>query len=74
MKWKLVVFSSSLDDHKYPTTYSTPERTIESYRAIVDDIIGDPDNASIVWADLERVGARYSEWSHATLVLISYED
>jgi hypothetical protein len=73
MKWKLVVFSSSLDDHKYPTTHTTPERTIESYRKIVEDMV-DPNNVSSVWADLERVGARYSELSHATLVLISYDE
>lgn len=71
-RWKLVVFDSL--DHKYPTTYHTPEGTLESYRSKVDEIIGDPDNAELAWQDLSRIGARYCEWSYATLVLISYEE
>ena len=74
MKWKLVVFSNDSEEHSYPTTHTTPEKTIESYRRIVDDIVGDPDNAQIVWDDLSRVGARYSEWSYVTFVLISWEE
>lgn len=74
IKWKLVVFSTDSDDHKYPTTYTTPEQTIDSYFDTVKEIVGDPDNAGIVWADLTRIGARYAEWSYATLVLVSYED
>lgn len=74
MKWKLVVFSNDSEEHSYSTTHTTPEKTIESYRRIVDDIVGDPDNAQIVWDDLSRVGARYSEWSYVTFVLISWEE
>ncbi|MFA7523698.1 MAG: hypothetical protein WCY71_12305 [Halothiobacillaceae bacterium] len=73
VKWKLVAFSTDSDDHMRPTTYTTPERSIDSYRHIVDDLIGDPENAQVVWDDLNRVGARYSEWSYVTFVLVSYE-
>lgn len=73
IKWKLVVFSTDSDDHKYPTTYSTPEGTIESYRKTIDDLVADPENAQIVWDDLDRIGARYAEWSYVTFVLVSYE-
>ena len=69
--WKLVVFD---EEDGSPTTYYVPGRSLESYRSKVDELIGDPENAEIVWQDLSRVGARYAEWSHATLVLIPMED
>ena len=69
--WKLVVFD---EEDGSPTTHYTPERTIESYRHHIDDIVCDAANAEMVWGDLMRTGARYAEWSHATLVLIPMED
>lgn len=74
MKWKLVVFETDPIECARPTTYYTPEKTIESYKEKILDIIGDPENAQIVWDDLSRIGARYAEWPHATFVLISWED
>lgn len=72
LKWKLVAFPTD-EEHNYPTTYSNPEGTIESFKKTVEELVGDPENAKIVWDDLSRVGARYAEWSYVTFVLVSYE-
>lgn len=70
MKWKLVVFDGNGDA---PTTYTTPESSIASYAHIVKQIVEDDDTFNDVWADLNRRGARYSEWFYKTFVLVSYE-
>lgn len=67
MGWKLVVF---VESETAPTTYYTPDRSIESYKKIVDELAQLEDLAEIAWADLNRVGARYAELPYSTVVLV----
>lgn len=66
--WKLVHFVEG--DHE-ATTYYTPSRTIDSYKKIVDELTQLDELAEVAWEELNRVGARYAEIPHGTIVLVA---